>query len=152
LLVRGDMVMRGYRLDPVQTDAVLAPDGWLSTGDIGEIRDGRVRVVDRKKDLVITGGVNVSPTEVEGVLSHHPSVHDVCIIGVPDDEWGERVVAYVVPADVSAPPTVDDLRAYGRERLSAAKLPREVRLIDAIPRSGGGKPLRRELRDLRARS
>jgi acyl-CoA synthetase (AMP-forming)/AMP-acid ligase II len=79
-------------------------------------------------------------------------VHDVCIIGVPDDEWGERVVAYVVPADASAPPTVDDLRAYGRERLSAAKLPREVRLIDAIPRSGGGKPLRRELRDLRARS
>jgi O-succinylbenzoic acid--CoA ligase len=152
LLARGDMVMRGYRLDPAQTVTVLAPDGWLSTGDIGEISGGRVRVVDRKKDLVISGGVNVSPTEVEGVLAHHRSVSDVCIIGVPDDEWGERVVAYVVPADASSPPTLDDLRAYGRDRLSAAKLPREVRLIDAIPRSGGGKPLRRDLRDLSARS
>jgi O-succinylbenzoic acid--CoA ligase len=152
LLVRGDMVMRGYRLDPTQTAAVLGPDGWLATGDIGDVDDGRVRVVDRKKDLVITGGVNVSPTEVEGVLSHHSAVSDVCIIGIPDEEWGERVVAYVVPADASSPPTIDDLRAYGRDRLSAAKLPREVRLIDAIPRSGGGKPLRRELRDVAGRS
>src|SRR4029077_2455535 len=88
LEVRGAMVMRGYRLDPAQTAIVLAPDGWLATGDVGVIDDdGLVRVVDRKKDLVITGGVNVSPTEVEGVLSHHPHIRDVCIVGAPDDEW-----------------------------------------------------------------
>ena len=148
LEVRGAMVMRGYRLDPVQTAVVLAPDGWLATGDVGVIDDdGLVRVVDRKKDLVITGGVNVSPTEVEGVLSHHPDIRDVCIVGAPDDEWGERVVAYVVPAELGSPPSLEDLRAFGREQLSAAKLPRELRLVAEIPRSAGGKPLRRVLRD-----
>ena len=124
LEVRGAMVMRGYRLDPIQTAAVLAPDGWLATGDVGVIDDdGIVRVVDRKKDLVITGGINVSPTEVEGVLSHHPDIRDVCIVGAPDDEWGERVVAYVVPAEAGTPPSLEQLRAFGREQLSAAKLP-----------------------------
>ena len=73
------------------------------------------------KDLVITGGVNVSPTEVEGVLAHHPDVDDVCVVGVPDDEWGELVVAFVVAAPVRAPPSVDELRAFARERLSGAQ-------------------------------
>jgi O-succinylbenzoic acid--CoA ligase len=151
LEVRGAMVMRGYRLDPQQTATVLAVDGWLATGDVGLIDDdGVVRVVDRKKDLVITGGVNVSPTEVEGVLSHHPDIRDVCIVGAPDDEWGERVVAYVVPAEVASPPSLEDVRAFGRDQLSAAKLPRELRLVAEIPRSAGGKPLRRVLRDQRA--
>jgi O-succinylbenzoic acid--CoA ligase len=146
LLVRGAMVMRGYRLDPARTAEALTPDGWLRTGDIAEITDGRVRVVDRKKDLVISGGVNVSPTEVEGVLLHHPLVADVCVIGVADEEWGERVVAYVVAAG-ERPPTLDELRAFGREQLAAPKLPRELRLVDEIPRSGSGKPLRRLLRN-----
>jgi o-succinylbenzoate---CoA ligase len=147
LRVRGAMVMRRYRFDPEQTAGVLTPDGWLATGDIGDIgEDGRVRVVDRKKDVVITGGVNVSPTEVEGVLSHHEAVGDVCVIGAPDEEWGERVVAFVVPADARWPPSLDALRAFGGEQLSAAKLPRELRIIDEIPRSSGGKPLRRLLR------
>jgi O-succinylbenzoic acid--CoA ligase len=148
LEVRGAMVMRRYRLDAEQTEMVLAPDGWLSTGDVGVIDgDGLVRVVDRKKDLVITGGVNVSPTEVEAVLSHHPDIRDVCIVGAPDDEWGERVVAYVVPAEPGTPPSLADLRAFGREQLSAAKLPRELQVVAEIPRSAGGKPLRRFLRD-----
>jgi O-succinylbenzoic acid--CoA ligase len=146
LLVRGAMVMRAYRLDADETTAVLGSDGWLATGDVGEIVDGRVRVVDRKKDLVITGGVNVSPTEVEGVLCHHHAVRDVCVVGAPDEEWGERVVAFVVPADTDRPPSLADLRAFGREHLSAAKLPRELHIIDEIPRSSGGKPLRRLLR------
>ncbi len=150
LEVRGAMVMRGYRLDPAQTATVLAPDGWLATGDVGIIDDdGVVRVVDRKKDVVITGGVNVSPTEVEGVLSHHPEIRDVCVVGAPDDEWGERVVAYVVPAEPDTPPSLEDLRAFGRDQLSAAKLPRELQLVTEIPRSAGGKPLRRVLRDER---
>src|SRR5439155_321201 len=83
----GAPVMRGYRLDPRRSTEVLDPDGWLHTGDIGELDDrGRLRVVDRAKDLVISGGVNVSPTEVENVLTAHPGVEDVCVIGVPDDE------------------------------------------------------------------
>jgi O-succinylbenzoic acid--CoA ligase len=147
LFVRGPMVMRGYRLDPAQTAAVLGSDGWLATGDVGTFDDGIVRVVDRKKDLVISGGVNVSPTEVEGVLLQHPAVADVCVVGVIDDEWGERVVAYVVPADDAAPPSLEHLRDFGREQLTAAKLPREVRVIDAIPRSPGGKALRRLIRE-----
>ena len=146
LFVRGDMVMRAYRFDTALTDAVLAPDGWLATGDIAVIDDDVVRVIDRKKDLLISGGVNVSPTEVEATLSHHPDVHDVCIVGVADAEWGERVVAYVVPVDRARPPSLDLLRAFGREQLSAAKLPREVRIVEEIPRSPGGKPLRRLLR------
>lgn len=143
LLVRGAMVMRGYRLDPDQTASVLDADGWLHTGDVGTYEGGVVRVVDRKKDLVITGGVNVSPTEVESVLVQHPAVDDVCVVGVPDDEWGERVVAYVV---ADAPPRIEDLRAFARDRLSAPKLPREVRVVAEIPRSASGKPLRRLLR------
>jgi O-succinylbenzoic acid--CoA ligase len=146
IVVRGPMVMRGYRLDPDRTAEVLEADGSWHTGDVGEYDDaGRLRVVDRLKDLVITGGVNVSPTEIEGVLERHPSVEDVCVIGVPDDEWGERVVAYVVARERE--PTVDDLRAFARDLLAAPKLPREVRIVDEIPRSGSGKPLRRVLRE-----
>jgi O-succinylbenzoic acid--CoA ligase len=147
VLVRGAMVMRGYRLDPERTASALDADGWFHTGDIGAIDDGRVRVVDRVKDLVITGGVNVSPTEVEGVLAHHPDVHDVCVVGVPDDEWGELVVAFVVARPGARAPSVDELRAFARERLSGAKLPRAARVVDAIPRTASGKPLRRLLRE-----
>jgi O-succinylbenzoic acid--CoA ligase len=145
ILVRGAMVMRGYRLDATRTGEVLTPEGWLHTGDVGTIDDGRLRVVERLKDVVITGGVNVSPTEIEGVLLTSPAVRDVCVVGMPDDEWGERVVAFVV-ASAGATPTVDDLRAHARGQLSAAKLPREVRLVDVIPRTASGKPLRRLLR------
>jgi O-succinylbenzoic acid--CoA ligase len=146
VLVRGDVVMRGYRFDPVGTAAVLDRDGWLRTGDVGVVEDGRLRVVDRKKDVVVTGGVNVSPTEVEGVLARHPAVADVCVVGLPDDEWGERVVAFVVPAAGHAAPGLEDLREFARRELSAAKLPREVHRVGEIPRSGSGKPLRRLLR------
>ncbi|HEV7523866.1 MAG TPA: fatty acid--CoA ligase family protein [Acidimicrobiia bacterium] len=148
ILVRGAMVMRGYRLDPTRSAAALDADGWFHTGDVGTIDDdGRVAVVDRLKDLVITGGVNVSPTEVEGVLAHHPDVDDVCVVGVPDDEWGELVVAYVVPRPGAPAPTLDELRTFGRDRLSGPKLPRATRAVDAIPRTASGKPLRRVLRE-----
>jgi len=150
VLVRSEMVMRGYRLDPDRTAEVLDADGWLHTGDVGEIgADGRLRVVDRLKDLVITGGVNVSPVQVEHVLAHHPDVADVCVVGVPDEEWGERVVAYVVPIDASAPPDLGELRRFATTQLSAPELPRELRLVAAIPRSASGKPLRRRLREAR---
>jgi len=148
ILVRGRMVMRGYRLDPIRSQSAFGPDGWFHTGDIGSIdAAGRVRVTDRVKDLVITGGVNVSPTEVEAVLGRHPDVHDVCVVGVPDDEWGELVTAFVVPRAETRAPSVDELRAFAREQLSGPKLPRAARTVAEIPRTASGKPLRRMLRD-----
>jgi O-succinylbenzoic acid--CoA ligase len=147
ILVRAPMVMKGYRLAPEETRAAFTGDGWLRTGDAGEIdAEGCLRVVDRLRDLIITGGVNVGPSEVEAVLALHPGVADVCVDGAPDPEWGERVVAHVVPRDPAAPPELAELRAFAAEHLSAAKLPRELVLAAAIPRTPGGKPLRRLLR------
>jgi o-succinylbenzoate---CoA ligase len=144
--VRGPMVLRGYRFDPDGTDAALDTDGWFRTGDVGEWgADGRLRVVDRRHDLVITGGVNVSPTTVETVLADHPDVADVCVTGAPDPDWGERVVAFVVPRAGGTVPTVEELRSFGRDRLRAPELPRQVVAVDAIPRSSGGKAQRRRL-------
>ncbi len=144
IIVRGPVVMRGYRGDPDATAAAFIADGWLRTGDTGVLDDdGRIVVVDRTRDLIITGGVNVSPTAVEEVLIRHPAILDVCVVGVPDDEWGERVVAHVVAQPASAPPTLDELRAFAAHDLSAAQLPREVRARTEIPRSSSGKALRR---------
>jgi O-succinylbenzoic acid--CoA ligase len=147
ILVRGPVVMRGYHRDADATARAFTDDGWLRTGDLGELcDDGRLRVVDRVRDLVITGGVNVSPTAVERVLVEHPTVREVCVTGAPDDEWGERVVAFVVPAPDAAPPSLESLRGFARDRLTAAELPREVRLVTEIPRTPGGKPRRVMLR------
>ncbi|MDP8937144.1 MAG: AMP-binding protein [Actinomycetota bacterium] len=146
ILVRGEVVMRGYRLAPEETAAAFTGDGWLRTGDAGALdTGGRLHVVDRLRDLVITGGVNVSPTEVEQVLATHPAVADVCVAGAADPDWGERVVAYVVAHQGVEPPTLAALRGFAAERLSAAKLPRQVVVVDAVPRTAGGKPQRRRL-------
>jgi O-succinylbenzoic acid--CoA ligase len=148
ILVRAPMLMRGYRLWPEGTAAAVDADGWYRTGDLGRFdptAGGRLWVVDRLGDVVNTGGVKVSPTEVERVLAGHPAVADVCVAGRPDAEWGQRVVAFVVPVAPAHPPDLADLRAFAREVLPAAKLPREVVVVPAIPRTGGGKPLRRLL-------
>jgi O-succinylbenzoic acid--CoA ligase len=145
--VRGPVVMRGYRGRPDLTGRVLDADGWLRTADVGAwADDGRLLVVDRRDDLVITGGVNVSPTEVESVLAAHPGVADVGVAGVADPEWGQRVVAFVVASDPGSPPTLSALRDYAAGRLSTPKLPRQVVLVEAIPRTAGGKVRRRLLR------
>jgi len=158
ILVRGPMVMRGYRLRPDDTAAALSPDGWLRTGDAGAWEEtpdtpfghgARLTVVDRLSDIIVTGGVNVSPTEVESVLQGHPRVADVGVVGSADVEWGERVVAHVVAADPGDPPTLDDLRTYAAEELSTAKLPRQLVLVTEVPRSSGGKTLRRLLAGLK---
>jgi len=147
ILVRGPMVMRGYRLAPEATAGAFTADGWLRTGDAGTIdAEGRLQVVDRLRDLIITGGVNVSPSEVEAVLGHHPGVADVAVAGAPDPEWGERVVAYIVPTEPASPPALADLRAFAADRLSAPKLPRELVVVGSIPRTSGGKVVRRLLR------
>lgn len=142
ILLRTPTAMRGYRgLPPV------APGDWLRTGDVGCLdASGRLHVVDRLKDLIVTGGVNVSPAEVERALAAHPGVADVAVAGLPDPEWGERVVAYVVPTGRGHPPELDDLREFARERLAPPKLPKELVLVAAVPRTPAGKVLRRHLR------
>jgi o-succinylbenzoate---CoA ligase len=147
VLVRGPMLFRRYRGDPERTAAVLR-DGWLSTGDLGRIGpDGTLTVLGRVDDLIITGGVNVHPDEVEAVLATHPGVAEVAVAGRPDPEWGRRVTAFVVPRDPAGPPTLDELRALVRERLSPARAPRELVLLTALPRGPSGKLLRRLLPD-----
>jgi o-succinylbenzoate---CoA ligase len=145
ILVRGPMLFRGYRDDPVGTAAALR-GGWLRTGDLGRLDPGSgLLVLGRRDDLIVTGGVNVHPVEVEAVLAAHPAVAAVGVGGRPDPRWGQRVAAYVVPRDPAAPPTLAELRAFALERLAAAKAPRELVLVPALPRGPSGKLLRRRL-------
>jgi o-succinylbenzoate---CoA ligase len=143
--IRGPMVMRGYHDDQAATDAALR-GGWLHTGDQGRLApNGRLLVLGRRDDLIISGGVNVHPVEVERVLAGHPGVRDVAVAGAPDPEWGQRVVAFVVPAQPADPPSLDQLRGFVRQRLAAAKAPRDLVLVAELPRSPSGKLLRRRL-------
>jgi o-succinylbenzoate---CoA ligase len=147
ILVRGPMLFRRYRGDPGRTAAVLR-DGWLRTGDLGRLdRDRGLVVLGRRDDLVISGGVNVHPVEVEAVLATHPGVAEAAVAGRPDPEWGQRVTAFVVPRDPADPPTLAELRAFTLERLVAAKAPRELVVVSALPRGPSGKLLRRLLPD-----
>jgi len=152
VLVRGPMLFRRYRGDPGRTAAVLR-DGWLRTGDLGRVGpDGRLAVLGRRDDLVISGGVNVHPDEVEAVLASHPGVAEAAVAGRPDPEWGQRVAAFVVPRNPASPPTLAELRAFTRRRLAPAKAPRELVLVPALPRGPSGKLLRRLLPDVGADS
>ena len=152
VLVRGPMLFRRYRGDPGRTAAVLR-DGWLRTGDLGRVGpDGRLAVLGRRDDLVISGGVNVHPDEVEAVLASHPGVAEAAVAGRPDPEWGQRVAAFVVPRNPASPPTLAELRAFTRRRLAPAKAPRELVLVPALPRGPSGKLLRRLLPDAGADS
>jgi long-chain acyl-CoA synthetase len=145
VLVRGFNVMKGYYANPSATAEVLR-DGWLHTGDLGYLdEDGFLYLVDRLKDLIIRGGYNVYPREVEEVLYAHPAVAEAAVIGRPDDRLGEEIVA-VVAFHPGASASADDLIAFCRERLAAYKCPREVRVLDSLPKSPSGKLLKRELR------
>lgn len=145
LVVRGPLVMRGYLDDPEATVA-SSRAGWHATGDIG-FRDesGFVYLVDRSKDLIISGGFNVFPSEVERVLFAHPAVGECAVIGVPDGKWGEAVTA-VVELRPGLEVDEDELRAFCRERLGPVKSPKRV-VFQGLPRSSTGKILKRELRD-----
>jgi o-succinylbenzoate---CoA ligase len=146
--IRSGQLMRGYRFDAARTAAAFTPDGWYRTGDLGECDDaGRLRVHGRLDDLIISGGVNVSPTAVEHVLAEHPDVAEVCVAGRPDDEWGERVVAFVLARDPGRPPALESLREFASDALSAAQLPREIVLVDELPRTASGKVVRHRLPD-----
>lgn len=141
LLVRGPTLLRCYRDGTDPRDGA----GWLPTGDAGAVEGGRVVVHGRRRDLVVTGGENVWPADVEDVLRAHPGVADVAVAGRPDPEWGARVVAVVVPADRSAPPTLDALRGWVKARRPPYAAPRELVLVDALPRGPGGKVARDRL-------
>ena len=145
LMVRGPIVMTGYFNNPEATAETIEPDGWLHTGDVAT-RDatGHVFVVDRRKDMIITGGYNVYPAEVERVLAAHPSVAMVAAGPVPDDVRGELACAYVVPVAGTAP-TEEELIAYAGEHLAAYKRPRLVRFVETLPATSTGKIMRREL-------
>ncbi len=145
--LRAPNVMGGYHGRPAETDAALTPDGWLRTGD-GGYRDeeGFLFLTDRIKDMIVSGGENVYPVEVEEVLSQHPGVADVAVIGVPDERWGETVTALIVRAPDSGVQE-GDLVGFARERLAGYKLPRSVVFIAEMPRSPAGKVLKRVLRD-----
>lgn len=145
LIVRGPNVMKGYYKMPEETEATIR-DGWLYTGDLAKVdEEGYFFIVDRKKDLVIVGGYNVYPREVEEVLFAHPGVVEAAVIGLPDADFGEAVHAYVVVKDESV--TREDLHAYCAEHLAKYKIPRQFEFLEELPKNTTGKILRRSLKD-----
>jgi long-chain acyl-CoA synthetase len=141
--VRGDVVMSGYWNDAEATAAALR-GGWLHTGDVGRFEDGYLYLVARKSDVIISGGSNIYPREVEDVLHRHPAVREACVFGVPDPKWGESVVAAVV---ASAPVDSDELLEHCRAHIASFKKPKRIEFVDALPKNAYGKILRRELRE-----
>ena len=143
LQVRGPMLLRAYRDGTTPLDE----DGWLATGDLGEVDPvtGVVSVHGRAGDLIISGGENVWPAPVEEVLGRHPGVAEVAVVGRADPEWGQRVVALVVPSDPSSPPTLEQLRQAVRAELPAFCAPRQVELVGSLPRTTLGKVARAAL-------
>jgi long-chain acyl-CoA synthetase len=147
VVVRGDVVMAGYWQQPEATAETLR-GGWLHTGDVGSFDgQGYLTLRDRSKDLIISGGMNIYPREVEEALLRHPGVRAVSVVGRPDPEWGEAVVAFVVPADGAAPPAVDDLDRTCLDAIARFKRPKDYRFVGGLPTNNYGKVLKRELRD-----
>jgi long-chain acyl-CoA synthetase len=147
LWTRSHQNMKGYWHNPEATAAAITEDGWFKTGDAGFLdADGFVFLHDRVKDMIVSGGENVYPAEVENVLMKHPAVGDVAVIGVPDEKWGEAVKAIVVKA-AGAEVTEAELITYCREWLAGYKLPKSVDFADVLPRNPSGKLLKRELRE-----
>ncbi len=146
--VRGPNIVAGYWDDPVATAAAFTPDGWFRTGDIAcRDAEGYITIVDRLKDMIITGGENVYPAEVERVLAAHPAVTDVGVVGAEDERWGETVVA-VVSVMPGASLSLDAVRDFGAEQLARFKLPTRIVVTDVVPRNGSGKLDKKALREL----
>jgi long-chain acyl-CoA synthetase len=144
ILIRGHNVMKGYWERPEAT-AESIRDGWFATGDMARIDDdGYYFIVDRKKDLIIRGGYNVYPREVEEVLYEHPAVREAAVIGVPDKEWGEEVGAAVALKDGEAV-EAEELQAFVKEQVAGYKYPRRIWFVDELPKGPTGKILKREI-------
>lgn len=145
--VKGDNVTRGYWRNAGATAEALH-HGWLATGDLGRCDpDGYYYIVGRKKDLIISGGVNIYPGDIENVLAEHVCISEVAVFGAPDPRWGECVVAAVVPKEGMAV-DADELRGFVRQRLGGFKVPKEICILSALPRNGAGKVLKRTLRTM----
>jgi fatty-acyl-CoA synthase len=140
ICARGYQTMLGYFQMPAETKAALKKDGWLHTGDLGSMDDrGYLRISGRLKDMIIRGGENIYPREIEDLLFSHPDVSEVAVVGVPDEKWGERVAAVIKPADAQHPPTPDALRAYCREHLAKYKTPADWFFVAEQPFTASGK-------------
>ena len=147
LWTRSAQNMKGYWSNPTATAEAITEDGWFKTGDAGFFdADGFVFLHDRVKDMIVTGGENVYPAEVENALMQHPAIADVAVIGVPDGKWGEAVKAIVVKAP-DTDPSEEEIIAFARERLAGFKLPKTVDFAEVLPRNPSGKLLKRELRE-----
>jgi fatty-acyl-CoA synthase len=146
IVLRAPFAMVGYS-DPALTAEAFLPGGWLRTRDVGRFNgEGYLTLIDRTSDMIVTGGYNVYPREVEDALSGHPAIALVAVVGLPDDVWGEAVTAFVVLREGMAAGEAE-LIGFARERLAGYKAPKSVRLVDSIPLSAVGKPLRRALRE-----
>ena len=147
VVVRGYNVMKGFIHDPEATAEAIDADGWLHTGDIGVLDErGNLRITDRKKDMFIVGGFNAYPAEIEGMMSEHPGVSQVAIVGVPDTRMGEVGYAYVVPR-TAAELDAEELKAWCRQHMANYKVPRAIEIVDALPLNASGKVLKYELRE-----
>jgi acyl-CoA synthetase (AMP-forming)/AMP-acid ligase II len=138
--------MLGYWNKPEATAETMTDDGWFRSGDAGYLdEDGYVYIQDRYKDMIVSGGVNIYPAEVESAIYGHPGIAEVAVIGVPDDKWGEAVKAIVVPKPGNAL-AEQDVVAFARERIAGYKVPKSVSFMDALPRNASGKVLKTALR------
>jgi long-chain acyl-CoA synthetase len=147
ICIKGPQVMKGYHNKPEETAAVLK-DGWLHLGDIGRMDpDGYLTVVDRKKDMIVAGGFNVYPNEIDEVLMGHPNILEACAIGVPDPYRGETVLAYIVPVKGQSL-TAEEVMAHCRRLLAAYKVPKEFFFVDELPKTAVGKIKRNAVRDM----
>jgi long-chain acyl-CoA synthetase len=145
IVIRGHNIMKGYYKRPEATEEVLK-DGWFHTGDLGKMdSEGYVYIVDRLKDMIIRGGFNMYPRELEEVLMTHPDVSLVAVLGVPSEEHGEEICAYIVPK-AGAKATPDDIRTWAIQQMAAYKYPREIIFQESLPMTATGKILKRELR------
>lgn len=143
--VRGPNIFGGYWERPQANAEAFTPDGWFRTGDLGTLdEDGYVRIVGRAKELIISGGFNVYPREVEDLIGDHPRIDEVAVVGEASEEWGERVVAYVV---ASGPVELEGIREFVESRLASFKHPRALYVVDALPRNALGKVQKHRLQD-----
>ncbi|HSK27405.1 MAG TPA: o-succinylbenzoate--CoA ligase [Jiangellales bacterium] len=148
LRVGGDVLARGYRLQPELTEQAFG-DGWFTTADLGRVTDdGRIQVLGRVDDVALSGGMNVPLAAVDTAVGSHPGVADVVAVALPDEEWGQRVVAVVVPVDPADPPTLSSVRACVARQAPSAHAPRQLVVVDSLPSRASGKPDRRMATEL----
>jgi long-chain acyl-CoA synthetase len=146
ITARGDLIMRGYWNKPQATAETLR-GGWLHTGDVGYLdEDGYLFITDRKKDMIISGGSNIYPREIEEVICRHPGVFEVAVIGIPDAKWGEATKALVVARE-GVRLSEAEIVEHCRQHMASYKKPQSVEFLDALPKNAYGKVLKRELRD-----